>query len=910
MRSIILTLIITLTSFCSLNAQKDYTITWDCRNQSFEDFVAQAEKNYPLRFFYKDEWVEDLKISYYRENITLSDLLINLFSDSSLYFFIDDAGNVVITKNFAVKLADDQTSDNDNFIPPTEYYGASDSTGITENLVYEIGNPADKNKPGNVIVSGYIKDRDTKEPLAGVTVYVQKLSTGAFSNSYGYYSLSLPRGEHLVQITFIGMKEKDIDLNLYGPGEMNVEMQSVLIPLKEAVVSAQRSVTLQRYEAGVEKVNIATASLVPSSLGEVDIFKNFLMLPGIQSVGEGSAGFNVRGGSADQNLILLYDAPIYNSSHFFGFFSAVNSDIIRDVTLYKGGIPSRYGGRISSVIDIAARDGSRTEFKGNAGISPVTAHLTVEGPIIKDTLFYVLAARTTYSNWLFRLFDDPALQNSRASFYDFNGRITYDVNKTDKIDLSSYLSHDSFRFNSDTTYTYDNNIVSLKWRHFFTNKFFAQFIANYSSYKYKMSGESSAIEGFSVAYGINSTGLKADFNLYKGRHEFNFGLDATRYSVSPGEYLPLSDSSLVVPKTIQKDRALETAIYIDDKFDITDYLSVNAGIRLSSFFLFGPSTVFIYDPNFSIKSSTIIDTAYYKAGNIIKTWGGPEYRLSLNLRPARNSSIKLNYNRTRQYLHLLSNTTAISPTDTWKLSDYHLKPQVGDQFALGYYQVLFKGSIETSLELYYKKIKNMVEFRGGTNIIMNDYIERDLVNVRGKAYGMEFTIKKTEGKLRWSLAYIYSRTFLQSTSQFSDEIINNGAWFPANYDKPHDLVATFSYLLSRRVSFSTNYTWSTGRPVTYPIASYHLDDIVLIHYSDRNKYRIPNYMRLDASLTINGNLKSRRIAHPSWTFSVYNILGRENVYSVYFENDEGIIRGYQLSVFGRAIPSVTFSFDF
>jgi hypothetical protein len=910
MRSIILTLFITLGSLCSLYAQRDFTITWDYRNQSFKDFAAQVEDNYPVRFFYKDEWVDDLKISFYRENISLSDLLGNLFSGLSLYYFIDDAGNVVITKNFAVKLTGDQTSENKNFIPPTEYYDIHDSTRISGNLFFEIGNPAEKNKPGSVIVSGYITDRDTKEPVAGATVYVQKLATGTFSNRYGYYSLSLPRGVHLVQFTFVGMKEKDIDLNLYGSGEMNVEMQSVLIPLKEAVVSAQRSVTLQRYEVGMEKVNVSSASLMPSSLGEVDIFKNFLMLPGVQSVGEGSAGFNVRGGSADQNLILLYDAPIYNSSHFFGFFSAVNSDIIRDVTLYKGGIPSRYGGRISSVIDIGAKDGSRKEFAGNAGISPVTAHLTIEGPLIKDTLFYILAARTTYSNWLFRLFDDPSLQNSRASFYDFNGRITYDVNKTDKIDLSSYLSHDSFRFNTDTTYMYDNNIISLKWRHFFTNKFFSQFIINNSFYKYDISSESSAIESFTLSHRINSTGLKADFNLYKGRHELNFGLDATRYSVSPGVYLPLSDSSLVVPRTIQKDKALEAAIYVDDKFVLTDYLSVNAGIRLSSFFSFGPSTVLIYDPEFSKKTSTIIDTTYYRAGNIFKTRGGPEYRLSLNFRPARNSSFKLNYNRTMQYLHLLSNTTSIAPTDIWKLSDYHLKPQIGDQFALGYYQVLFKGSIETSLELYYKKITNMVEFRGGTNIIMNEHIEQDLVNVRGKAYGMEFTIRKNEGKVRWSIGYIYARTFLQSTSKFSDEMINNGKWFPANYDKPHDLVATFSYLLSRRVSFSTNYTWSTGRPVTYPIATYRLGDIVLIHYSDRNKYRIPNYMRLDASLIINGNLRSRRIAHPSWTFSVYNLLGRENVYSVYFENDEGIIRGYKLSVFGRAIPSVTFSFDF
>jgi outer membrane receptor for ferrienterochelin and colicin len=337
------------------------------------------------------------------------------------------------------------------------------------------------------------------------------------------------------------MREKRINLNLYGSGELNVDLRSVLTPIKEAVVSAQKSVTLQRFEVGAEKINITSFKLLPTSMGESDIIKSVLLIPGVQSVGEGSAGFNVRGGSTDQNLILLYGAPVYNSSHFFGFFSAVNSDIIKDVTLYKGGIPSRYGERISSVLDIGSREGNRKEFAGNAGISPITTHLSLEGPIIKDTLTYLLTARTTYSNWIFGLINDPAIHRSRASFYDLNGKVTYDINKNNKIDLSAYFSHDAFRFNYDTTYSYNNSIVALKWRHFFNSRFFSSFSLNNSFYGYDISSQYLKSEAFVLSHRINSTGLKADFNWFLGRNEINFGIDLTRYSIIPGRYLPYND---------------------------------------------------------------------------------------------------------------------------------------------------------------------------------------------------------------------------------------------------------------------------------------------------------------------------------------------------------------------------------
>jgi hypothetical protein len=899
--------------FCTslgLKAQDEYVVTGDFSGLSFKEVVAKVESQLPVRFFYKEEWVKDLYVSDNAGCESLRCLLDNLLSGKSLYYYIDRSGNVVITANYAVKVSSAPLSGEEKFMAPTEYGETERNQAGSGNTYIEVGNPAEKNMSGNVTLSGYVTNKDTRDPVAGVTVFVQKLSSGTVSNQFGYYSLSLPRGAHQVQFSFVGMKNKVVNLNLYGEGELNVDMTSVLIPLKETVVSAQRSMTLKRYEVGAEKINITSFKLLPTSMGESDIIKNIMLIAGVQSVGEGSAGFNVRGGSADQNLILLYDAPVYNSSHFFGFFSAVNSDIIKDATLYKGGIPSRYGGRISSVLDIGTRDGNRQRLGGSAGISPITTHFLVEGPIKKDTLTFILSGRTTYSNWILGLIQDPSLKNSKASFYDLNGTINYDINRKNKLELSSYVSHDAFSFNSDTVYSYNNRIFALKWRHFFNSRFLSSISLNNSSYDYNISSQRVASEAFDLSHKISSTGLKSDFNLFLGRNELNFGVDMNSYSVLPGSYQPANDSSMVVPDMIERERAVEGAVYIDDKFILNDFLSINLGMRYSSYFSFGKQTVMIYNPEFTKSFSSIVDTVQYGTGKIVSKYGGPELRASLNFSLSERNSLKINYNRTRQYVHLLSNSTSISPTDTWKLCDYYLKPEIGDQYALGFYRLMFNKSYEFSAETYYKTIKNIVDFKAGTDLVMDKNIEKDVVDMKGKAYGLELVMKKNAGKIRYSIGYTYSRIFIKSLGVFSDEIINGQKWFPANYDKPNDLVVTFNYLFSRRVSLSANYTYSTGRPITYPVATYYIGNKLLVDYSNRNKYRIPDYSRLDVSLKIGGNLRSHKIAHPNWTFSVYNLLGRENIYSIYFKQEGNHILGYKLSVFGRAIPSVTFSFDF
>ena len=891
--------------------ESNYRIDWDYDGQSFAAFVKTAESQYNLRFFYKSEWVSGITLRKYDNVTTVPQLLDIIFQNSKIFHFIDKAGNIILTRDYKIKTPETILYSGDKYIPKAYYSKQIEEQKFIENLQVEIGNPADKNKSGKVIVSGYVRSKDSKEPIIGVTVFVKELSIGSITNEYGFYAISVPRGNFNLRFTYIGMKETGIKATVNGAGKLDVELKETLIPLKETVVTADKNNVIQRFEVGLEKLNMRTFKLMPTALGETDILKGMLLIPGVKTVGEGASGFNVRGGAIDQNLVLLYGTPVFNTSHFFGFFSAVNSDIIKDVLLYKGGIPAQYGGRISSVLDIISKDGNKERFKGSAGISPITTHLLVEIPLIKEKLSLVLAGRTTYSNWLLGLVKDPAIRNSRASFYDFNGRLVYEINNNNRVELSSYLSNDSFRFNSDTIYNYKNQIIALKWRHTFNTNFIFSLSANSSIYSFNIESKKVPENAFSLMHKINYSNIKADFNWYKvDNHKFNFGVDVNRYSVLPGKYMPASDSSLIAPNTIETERAIESALYAEDKITLTNYLSLNLGLRFGLFTLFGPANIMIYDPGQPMSQSSVTDTLRVKSGTVYKTYAGPEYRVSLNFRLSNNSSLKVNYNRTRQYLHLLTNTTSISPTDTWKLSDYNLKPQSGDQYAMGYYVEFPLAKFELSAEIYYKKIRNMIDFKGGTNLVMNENIERDIINVSGKAYGFELMLKRSFGKVNWSTSYTYSRTFIRSTTKFSSDAINGGNWFPASYDKPHDLTFLFNYTLTRRASLSLNYTYNTGRPITYPVAVYENNNLIIIQYSDRNQYRIPDYSRLDISARLSGNLKSNKLANPAWTFSVYNLLGRENVYSVYFKSTGTKVMGYKLSIFSRAIPTVTYSFDF
>jgi hypothetical protein len=660
---------------------------------------------------------------------------------------------------------------------------------------------------------------------------------------------------------------------------------------------------------GVEKINVKMLKQIPMGMGEVDVFKSSLLLPGVQSVGEASSGYNIRGGSADQNLILLNGAPIINPSHFFGFFSAFNSDMIEDVTLYKSGIPAKYGGRVSSVMDIVLKEGSKQKFNVSGGFSPLTGRLMIEGPVIKNKASFIISSRTTYSDWILKQLNNIQLQKSSASFYDIQGLLIFDPNDKNSFSLSGYLSNDNFDYYKESAINYRNLASTLKWRHVYSPKFSSQFSATISNYEYQDNSKQDSTTYYSLYYRLNQQILRADFTYRPfEKHKIDFGLDATSYSLLPGTQKPVGVYSDILPKTLESEKALEPSLYISDEYDVSSRILLSGGLRFTMFTAFGPRSQYVYSANAPRTLENIVDTIFYSKGKILKSYPGLEFRFSSRFVITPDLSIKAGIQRNYQYLNMISNTTSMTPTDIWKLSDNYIKPQRGDQFSLGVYKNMNSKAIELSVEAYYKILKNVLDYKGGAVLLMNDHLETDIINGNGKAYGVELMLKKQLGMLTGWISYTYSRVLLKVDGKFEEEKVNEGKYFPANYDKPNDLKFVMNAKLFRRFNFTTNFVYNTGRPITYPVAYYNFLNVNRVFYSERNEFRIPDYMRLDFAATINGNLKAKKLNHSSLTFTVYNALGRRNPYSIFFKAEDGVVKGYQMSIFGQPIFMVTYNF--
>jgi len=661
----------------------------------------------------------------------------------------------------------------------------------------------------------------------------------------------------------------------------------------------------------VARINIRSIKQMPAVLGESDVLRAVITLPGVTTVGEASTGFNVRGGSADQNLILFNDATIYNPSHLFGFFSAFNADIIKGVELYKSSIPEKYGGRLSSVLDVTTRDGNSKQFSGNAGIGPLTSKLTLEGPLVKDKTTFIVSGRTTYSDWILKTLPEKEYNNSSASFNDLSLHIAHTLNTKNSLYLTGYLSNDKFRLNSDTTYKYGNRNANIKWKHNFSNSFYSVITAGLDHYQYSQSSDRNPVNAYNFAYKLDQASARIDFSYNaSAKHAIDFGVSSSRYAFQPGSMQPSGEQSIVTRNIVPKEQALESAIYAGDRYAITDKLALDIGLRYSLYNYLGPHDVYNYEPGLPKETSTILDTVHYASGKNIKTYGGPEYRFGLRYTLDGNTSVKLSFNTLRQYIHLLSNTTAISPADIWKLSDTHLQPQLGKQISLGFYRNFRSNTLETSLEVYYKTIEHYLDYKSGATLLLNPHIETDVFNARGKAYGAELLIRKTTGKLNGWLSYTWSRTLLKQDDPLAGQLINNGAWYPANFDRPNNVNFVGNYRFSHRYSLSLTGIYTTGRPITLPIATFDLGGGQRVYYSDRNQYRIPDYFRTDISFNMEGNAKVHQRFHNSWSFGVYNLTARKNPYSVYFTEANGVIKGYQLSIFGTAIPFLSYNIRF
>lgn len=878
----------------------------------FKDFVQTIESQTPYYFYYDATQLDNLQIFMQIQNQPLPAVLALVFKDTEYTYAIDAQNRVYITKGTAIitQLPTDAASqDALSYAPPGDEQEKMLATA--ENKLYEVGPRKVRITPGNSTVSGLVRNAVTGEPVIGAAVFIDASQIGVTTDVFGFYSLSIPRGKQKLRVKSVGMRETYRQIMLYSDGKLDVDVLESVTALKEVKIKAGQDANVASSSMGQVKLSIKTLKQVPTVMGETDLLRTVMTLPGVKSVGESSVGLNVRGGSADQNLILFNDATVFNPSHLFGFFSAFNPDILKDVELYKSSIPARLGGRLSSVLDISSRDGNKKKFVGSGGIGLITGRLSLEGPIVKDKSSFLIGGRSTYSNWLLKRLDTGEYNKSTASFYDVNAHISHEVNEKNSVYVTGYLSKDRFRLFGDTIYAYQNQLASLKWKHTFNAKLYGTFTAAYTNYEYAVASIQVPLNAFDLKFGIKQASGKAEFSyLLNARHTLDFGVSTIRYQVSPGNFQPRSSESLILPDQLEAEQGQESAIYIEDRFEVSPRLLITAGLRFSVFNYLGPKTVNQYLPGQPIDKLYDTGTQTYGAGEFIKTYGGPEYRISLRQMLTGDLSLKVSYNTLRQYIHLLSNTMVASPTDIWKLSDGYIKPQLGDQLAVGLYRNLRGNQIELSVEGYYKNIKNFLDYKGGDSLIMNPRIEAAVINTQGKAYGIELMLRKMTGKLNGWVGYTYSRSLLRASDRTSPDAPNDGNYYPSNYDKPHDFTAITNYRLSHRFSMSFNFTYSTGRPYTPPIGKYTIEGAQRIYYASRNQYRIPDYYRVDVSMNIEGNHKIRKLAHSSWTIAVYNLLGRKNPSSVYFQTQGGVVNGYKLSIFGQPIPTVTYNFRF
>jgi hypothetical protein len=900
-----------------LTAQEN-NLSLQFRSILFQDLADTIESTVPVKIFYSDKWVDSLYLDVNASDESIYNLFDKSLKTKGFSFIITDNNQVILSRGFPIK-----TNFNKEYreqlrrkiimadtLKYIQQLPEEDQESINnEYRIFRIGNPSSLKKSETAFLSGTIRNSSTEEPVVGAIIYIDKLKAGVLTNDAGYYQVELPKGELQIEYRMVGMRTAKRNITIFSDGVLDVDLFQSTNQLDEVTVSASRENNVRNVTMGIERISVKMLKQLPMGLGETDLIKSTLLLPGVQSASEASNGFNIRGGSIDQNLILFNGAPIINVSHFFGFFSAFNSDIIKDVTLYKSGIPAKFGGRVSSVMDIAISDGSREKINVSGGVSPVTGRLMIEGPIKKNKSSFILSGRTTYSDWILGLLDNVQLNKSSAYFNDFQGQLSFDLNEKNTFSISGYLSNDMFDYYLENTINYSNLASTIKLKHTFGPKLSLQLAGILSNYDYELDSKKDESSYNSLTYKLNQRVLRADFTYFPvSEHKLEFGLDATNYSLLPGTQKPLGAGSEVEYKSLKKENAIEPSLYFSDEYEISSRLIVSGGLRFTMFSLLGPGTKYIYTPGIPLSADYITDTVSYNSGQIIKLYPGLEFRFSSRFILAPDLSLKAGIQRNFQYLNMISNTTSMSPTDIWKLSDSYIKPQRGDQYSLGIYKNLRRSAAEASVEVYYKSLKNIIDYKGGAVLLMNEHLETDILNGNGKAYGVEFMLKKQAGKLTGWIGYTYSRSLIKVDGEFDEEKINGGKYFPASFDKPHDLKVIANAKLSRRINFTTNFMYSTGRPITYPVTYYEFNNVARVFYSERNEFRVPDYMRLDLSATMNGNLKSNKLNHSSFTFTVYNVLGRRNPYSIFFKVENGTVKGYQMSIFGQPIFMVTYNF--
>lgn len=762
----------------------------------------------------------------------------------------------------------------------------------------------------DVTLSGHIKDSSNGEALIGATVYIKELQQGAASNAYGFYSLTIPKGNYTMQVSYIGYQPiiQNIEANKNLSISLNLNDNSE--QLEEVLVHGEAAnANVERVEMSMTKLPVKTIQKLPAFMGEVDIIKTIQLLPGIQSGGEASSGLYVRGGGPDENLMILDEAPVYNASHLMGFFSVFNSNAIKDIQVYKSGIPAEYGGKASSVIDIRQKDGNSKRFGFDGGIGNLSSRLTLEGPIIKDKWSFIVAGRRTYYDVLGKAAGLEELQDNTLYFYDLNGKSNLIINENNRIYLSGYMGEDVFELGESMYMRWGNSTATARWNHIFGDKLFMNISAIYSNYDYNLGVPGENADNFDWSSRIRDYNGKVDFTLFfNPRNTVKFGANTILHHFRPGKVKTEGENSMFSDMELAQYNALENALYISNEQKISDRLSMQYGVRLSHFQQIGKGEVNIYQNPDNLNEKEIIETIEYKKGDKIgDAFINLEPRVGMKYSLGSSSSVKASYNRMVQNLHLISNTQSPSPLDIWLPSSTYIKPLKVDQIAMGYFRNFNRNMWETSVEVYYKDMKNVLDYKEGAELFLNDAIETELLHGSGESKGLELLIKKSQGKLTGWIGYTWSETTRTIDG------INNGNPYPSSYDRTHDLSVVSSYQLNDRWNLAANFVFATGTPTSYPVARYNVQGNQVFEYSARNSNRLPDYHRLDLSFTYDFKKNKNRRFKQSINVSVYNIYGRRNAYSITPEASEtnpNQTEFVRLSIIGAPIPSITYNVKF
>ncbi len=764
-----------------------------------------------------------------------------------------------------------------------------------------------------ITISGYIRDNKNGEEMIGVNIYAKEQKTGVQTNVYGFFSITLPQGNHSLVISYIGYKTMVRVIDFDKNKSLNFELQDDAKVLDEVVISTTKEDdNVKSIEMSVNKVEMKTIKKMPALLGEVDVIRSIQFLPGVSSVGEGSSGFNVRGGAIDQNLVLLDEAPVYNSSHLFGFFSIFNPDVVKDVKLIKGGIPAAYGGRVSSILDVRMKEGNSKKPEFTGGIGTIFSRFAYERPFLKEKGSFIVALRRSYIDVLAKPFLKSDLKGSKFYFYDFTAKANYKINEKNTVFLSGYFGRDVF--GADFGFDWGNSTATFRWNHVFSNKLFLNTTVFYSNYDYSLNSDlnnKNDQDSFKWNSNIKNYSIKPDFNYYlNSKNTISFGGQIIYYNFSPGQASAVSGGQMV-SIGLDNKYAIENALYIGNEQKISPKVTLNYGLRYSNYSYLGPGTTFIVDYS---KPQTgerrdIISSEQSQKGAVIKTYGNFEPRFAINVGLGKNTSMKLGYNRLAQYIHLLSNTVASSPLDVWTPSSNNIKPQLSDQVALGIFKNFGNNMYETSVEIYYKTLQNQIDYIRNADLLLNPAVEADLLFGKGRAYGSEFFVKKNKGDFNGWVSYTLART------ERKIDGLNNNDWFASRIDKTHNLSVVMIYDINKKWSMGSTFSFSTGTPASFPTNKFLWQGIALPHNftDDRNTYRIPNSHRLDLSATRKNKHALFKKGESEWVFSVYNVYNRKNPFSVYVQQNKdnpSQTEAIQYSVFASILPSITYNFKF